>query len=83
MYEWLEAAAEQLALGVGDDPAGYRLDRGEIERVLELAGFAAHEGGHRTNAPLLCYLVGVAQARHPELDLRQVVAAAVGNHVAA
>jgi hypothetical protein len=83
MYEWLETAADQLALGVGDDPANYRFDGDEIERILALAGVAAHEGGHKTNAPLLCYLVGLAQARHPDLDLRQVIVAAIGDRVPA
>jgi hypothetical protein len=82
MYDWLDAAAERLAAGVGDDPVGYRLEDFEINRILDLAGVAAHEGGHKTNAPLLCYLVGVAQARHPELDLRQVIEAAIGDRVA-
>ena len=82
MYDWLDAAARRLGEGVGDDPSGYRFDEGEIDRILNLAGIAAHEGGHKTNAPLLCYLVGVAQARHPELDLRQVIAAAVGGRIA-
>jgi hypothetical protein len=83
MYDWLETAAVRLATEVGDDPADYRFDEGEIERILDLAGVAAHEGGHKTNAPLLCYLVGLAQARHPELDLRQVVVAAIGDRVPA
>jgi hypothetical protein len=83
MYDWLETAAERLAAGVGDDPAEYEIDDREIERILDLAGVAAHEGGHKTNAPLLCYLVGLAQARHPELDLRQVVVAAIGDRVPA
>jgi hypothetical protein len=83
MYDWLETAAVRLAEGVGDDPADYRLDEAEIARILDLAGVAAHEGGHKTNAPLLCYLVGLAQARHPELDLRQVVVAAIGDRVPA
>ena len=83
MYDWLEAAAARLAAGIGDDPDGYRFTDAEIERILDLAGVAAHEGGHKTNAPLLCYLVGVAQARHPELDLRQVIAAAIGDRVPA
>jgi hypothetical protein len=82
MYDWLDAAAHRLATGIGDDPDGYRLEDFEIDRILDLAGVAAHEGGHKTNAPLLCYLVGVAQARHPELDLRQVIEAAIGDHVA-
>jgi hypothetical protein len=83
MYDWLETAAQRLAAEVGDDPADYWFDEREIERILDLAGVAAHEGGHKTNAPLLCYLVGLAQARHPELDLRQVVVAAIGDRVPA
>jgi hypothetical protein len=83
MYDWLETAADRLAHGVGDDPGDYWFDEREIERILDLAGVAAHEGGHKTNAPLLCYLVGLAQARHPELDLRQVVVAAIGDRVPA
>jgi hypothetical protein len=83
MYDWLETAAERLAVGVGDDPDAYRFDGREIDRILDLAGVAAHDGGHKTNAPLLCYLVGLAQARHPELDLRQVIVAAIGDRVPA
>jgi hypothetical protein len=29
--------------------------------LLELARIAAHESGERTNAPLLCYLIGRAE----------------------
>ena len=82
-YDWLELTARSLADGVGDDPAGYRFADGEIDKLLDLAGVAAHEGGHKTNAPLLCYLVGIAQARHPELDLRQIVQAAIGDRIPA
>ena len=35
-----------------DDPALYRFTDGEIDQILNLAGVAAHEGGHKTNAPL-------------------------------
>lgn len=30
--------------------------------LLDAAGFAAHESGARTNAPLLCYLIGKTAA---------------------
>jgi hypothetical protein len=37
---------------------------GPTERILlDLARIAAHDSGRRTNAPLLCYLVGLARAR--------------------
>ena len=65
MHEWLQGAATRLAAEVGDDPAGYQLGDGDIERLLDLARIAAHDSGDRTNAPLLAYLVGLAHGRHP------------------
>jgi hypothetical protein len=35
----------------------------DAERLLELARIAAHESGERTNAPLVCFLVGLAVGR--------------------
>ena len=52
MNEWLARQAE--ALGV--DP----LTTDEQTTLLDLARIAAHDGGERTNAPLLCYLLGRA-----------------------
>jgi Domain of unknown function (DUF6457) len=51
--EWLRTRAR--ALGVDE------LTPEEISLLLNLAGDAAHESGARTNAPLLCYLLGRAQ----------------------
>ena len=53
MNDWLAARAD--ALGV--DP----LTPEQISLLLGLASDAAHESGARTNAPLLCYLVGRVQ----------------------
>ncbi len=36
-----------------------------MRTVLDLARIAAHDSGERTNAPLLCYLVGRAQGKAP------------------
>jgi len=63
--EWL--AARAAALGV-DDPTPE-----EISLLLTLAGDAAHESGARTNAPLLCYLVGRAQCERSLADVAEVV----------
>lgn len=54
MNEWI--AAQARALGVDD------LTPDEVSLLLHLAGHAAHDSGARTNAPLLCYLLGRAQA---------------------
>jgi uncharacterized protein DUF6457 len=54
MDEWLAKRAEVLGSSVSDD---------EARELLRLAKLAAHTSGERTNAPLLCYLVGVAVGR--------------------
>jgi hypothetical protein len=75
--EWLRQARERLATAVGDEPSRYDLTQEEIDELLELARIAAHESGERTNAPLLCYLTGLARAHHGR-DLSELVDAAVG-----
>ncbi len=64
MHEWLAEACGRLARAAGDDPAVYELGHEDVDDLLELARVAAHESGERTNAPLVCYLVGLAQGRH-------------------
>jgi hypothetical protein len=64
MDRWLEDARAKLAEAVGEDPSAYDLTRADMDELLELARVAAHESGERTNAPLLCYLVGLAHGRH-------------------
>jgi hypothetical protein len=64
MDRWLEEARAKLAAAVGEDPSAYDLTRADMDELLELARVAAHESGERTNAPLLCYLVGLAHGRH-------------------
>ena len=61
MNEWLAGRADALAAASGVGREELELTPAEIEALLELAGFAAHESGARTNAPLLCYLLGRAR----------------------
>ena len=68
MNDWLSARADALAERSGVDRAALELTDQEIEGLLELAGHAAHESGARTNAPLLCYLVGLSRAGGVSLD---------------
>jgi len=63
--EWL--ATRAAALGVDE------LTPDEISLLLALAGDAAHESGARTNAPLLCYLVGRAQGERSLADVAEIV----------
>jgi hypothetical protein len=51
-HEWIEA----FAVGLGADP----LDAETLDKLLELAGVAAHSS-ERWTAPLACYLVGLTQ----------------------
>jgi hypothetical protein len=66
--DWLAARADALAERSGVDRAALELTDQEVEGLLELAGHAAHESGARTNAPLLCYLVGLARAGGVSLE---------------
>jgi hypothetical protein len=65
MNDWL--AARAAALGADE------LTADEISLLLNLAGDAAHESGARTNAPLLCYLVGRAQGERTLTELAEIV----------
>ena len=80
MDEWLERARDRLAAVAGLAPAELDLSQGDVEELLELARIAAHESGERTNAPLLCYLVGLARGRAGG-DLSDLVDASVGKPV--
>ena len=68
MNEWLSARADELAKRSGIERGALELNEQEIDELLDLAGYAAHASGERTNAPLLCYLVGLARAGGASLD---------------
>jgi len=61
MHAWLQAVADRLSAASGAARGELELSAVEIEALLDLAGSAAHESGARTNAPLTCYLVGLAR----------------------
>jgi hypothetical protein len=65
--EWLTAARDALAETASISPDELELDDEDESTLLDLARIAAHVSGERTNAPLLCYLVGRAQ-RDAALD---------------
>jgi hypothetical protein len=54
MNDWLRRAVEAMG-------GELELSADETRTLLDLAAHAAHESGQRTNAPLLCYLVGRLQ----------------------
>jgi hypothetical protein len=65
MNEWISKRAE--ALGAGE------LSDAEQTTILDIARIAAHESGDRTNAPLLCYLLGRAQGEKSLGELAEIV----------
>jgi hypothetical protein len=58
---WLADARDALAAAAGAPAERLDLSDDDVAVLLDLARIAAHESGERTNAPLLCYLVGRAQ----------------------
>ena len=77
MHGWLSAARSRLSAKVGDNPSAYELADADVVALLELARIAAHDSGDRTNAPLACYLVGLAHGRNPAASLAELAAEAV------
>lgn len=75
--DWLQTVRQALEDAAGSD---LPLAPGEIEELLDLSGFAAHESGARLNAPLVCYLVGRAAAAGPlsVAELSAIVRLAAG-----
>jgi Domain of unknown function (DUF6457) len=61
MDPWLEDARAAIAAAAGVPPEELELSDADAATLLDLARVAAHDSGERTNAPLLCYLVGRAQ----------------------
>jgi Domain of unknown function (DUF6457) len=75
--DWLTAARDRLADAAQEPRDALELSQVEVDALLELARIAAHESGERINAPLLCYLAGLARGR-TGADLDALVDAAVG-----
>ena len=61
MDPWLQSARDKIAPEV-------ELSAADTRTLLDLARVAAHDSGERTNAPLLCYLLGVAVGRGGNLE---------------
>ena len=72
MDAWLADARDALAEAAGVPRERLDLSDDDVAVLLDLARIAAHESGERTNAPLLCYLVGRAQG---DADLGELAAA--------
>jgi Domain of unknown function (DUF6457) len=63
MDAWLQSARNGIAAAAGIPADELELSPSEVRTLLDLARVAAHDSGDRTNAPLLCYLLGLAAGR--------------------
>jgi hypothetical protein len=70
--DWLSRARDAIATEEVD-PALLELSDADARTLLDLARIAAHVSGERTNAPLLCYLIGRAQGDRPLGELAEAV----------
>jgi len=73
MDAWLADARDALAAAAEVPRDRLELPDEDASTLLDLARIAAHESGDRTNAPLLCYLVGRAQGDADLGDLADAV----------
>ena len=63
MDAWLRSARDAVT-AASDVPASeLELSADDERLLLQAARIAAHDSGDRTNAPLLCYLLGLAAAK--------------------
>jgi len=65
---WISEMTTRIADATGVAPAALAIDPDDADTLLRLAGIAAHESGERTNAPLLCHVLGRAVAMGAALD---------------
>lgn len=65
---WLDRTIATIAERTGVDVTSVSPDPGARRALLEVARVASHTSGDRTNAPLLCYVLGAMTARGVALD---------------
>lgn len=66
--DWITEMTLHLAGATKLDAATLMVDANTRDTLLDLAGVAAHTSGDRTNAPLLCHVIGRAIAAGATLD---------------
>ena len=73
MDPWLSNARDAIAAASDVDPSELDLSDADTRALLDLARIAAHDSGARTNAPLLCYLVGRVQGERSLDELAEAI----------
>jgi len=76
---WIGDMTARIAVAAGLDAQMLTISEADAEELLRLAGVAAHASGDRTNAPLLCHVLGRAVTLGAPLDsLARVIDDAAG-----
>lgn len=65
---WLEDVTGAVAEVAKVDAADLDLSPDDRREILDLARIASHDSGERINAPLLCYVLGLAAGKGGSLD---------------
>jgi hypothetical protein len=65
---WISDLTGRLAQAGGIDADALSIDPDNAQKLLRLAAVAAHSSGDRTNAPLLCHVLGLAVALGAPID---------------
>ena len=65
---WLDDITNAVARDCGLDVSTYALTDVDVATLLDLAGTAAHTSGERTNAPLLCHVLGMMRRDGASLE---------------
>lgn len=66
---WIDDVTDHVARSCGIDAQAIALEPGDADVLLDVAAVAAHRSGERTNAPLLCHVLGRARAQGVPLDV--------------
>ena len=71
MDAWLTAAADKLHESFGVSRDRIEIPQWDEQALLTVARVASHQSGARTNAPLLCYMLGFA-AGQVNVDIQRL-----------
>jgi Domain of unknown function (DUF6457) len=73
VHEWLTTRADALSRETEVPRERLDLTPEQVDTLLDIAGHAAHDSGARTNAPLLCYLLGLSAGAKSLDELVEIV----------
>lgn len=79
MDAWLDSARQRIGTATGISEDHLALSESQVEALLDLARVAARDSGDRTNAPLVCFLVGLAVGRDQDVELSTLAARTRGD----